>query len=1110
MDVSELSDLRVGESVLESYQVKAILNPDVSGILHLTTQRLVLSWLPKDNPNAVPRYCSIPLNEIVQAEGNEASSSGATNSGVMSGLHERLGGGGLPNLNIASRAALNTGFQSQGAHDRYRSDWFENFMDAAARSAGRGGNDPHTRELRQKLLREAFFDPNGHSIGLKFEGNSSEGMADLLCRLAALRQGGNNQAAYSNLPGTALRLAPSEEVLWRYQGPTFTGLTKLATGAPTRVFLTTSRLIEECQTKRETRVREVFPEKVRAIRWNVAGSEKFGSLSVEPDSTPLFRFTHARNIQAGSLPAQYKYFVEIYRKAPTAELEEFGAMIAALRQGVSAKSPQKDASEIPVRLAAEETLRYSQKLKASGGVKLEVWLTSYRLVIRCSRQGWASACEVMLDPSVRVACLPRGKSQSTVIVSWGDKQLERDTLRRVVSPHLTRGGLGIFESFYTKLGVVPSRTLIGFHNPGPLILPLSLDEGSALAERLSDELMGLQSGFDVHEAPAQTYVSGRATGDSAQPAPSEPSRLDVAQSDETVRTIPVRLGSSHGESAHLELTRSRIKIRKEASGPSAGPLLWQAPLHELRQFFRFGSGDNVSTIIVTSNPVLLGAERSEKKMLGGLFDFTSRYPVVSSSVQASKELSVVALQLLANGEATDNPPPNPATQPFVLAPHERLCRHYDLGAPFGLWLTTHRLILRRPDNGGTTWECFLTDIEGTQQERFAGRTFDGLYTLAVAAITVPLILSFPSVGSFVGAALLAGGVYSTRKKTSDAYVIPVTTSCWQDRTSFTTFGARPSDTVLIGPPRPSSLSAKDTEAFLREVAVPVSGPDGERMWREIGALITDLRTKGGSALELSDGENREPPAGLDGLASPNDEKSLGEWQVPGPREASGYRSQVSLTDRRLVIRQKIAAEGWNAERVWQVGVSGETRLEPLMFRTVYGVASGFRRIVGNGFRLFFGVGCFISLLLLGVSVVATLIFSQALSFSLRPPAGPLGFLVIVGGVFVLLSRSIPRSLRQSQGRKVPALTVLPRPWFRPKPGASPIRLRLGVSRVEGGESTPIKAWQDPLRPFRFRWIFREPSLPIPAAPLIPAEGSFASQVSATVNEMLQRMRSGVL
>ena len=172
------------------------------------------------------------------------------------------------------------------------------------------------------------------------------------------------------------------------------------------------------------------------------------------------------------------------------------------------------------------------------------------------------------------------------------------------------------------------------------------------------------------------------------------------------------------------MTRSRIKIfdRSREEGPV---LTWQASLQEVRQFFRVDSGNAASMIIVTANPVLAGAGRREKRKLGPLFDFTGRFPVVLLSSKDSRELWASSwLELHDRGECSTAYQQVAEQCPSLLAEHETLCRHYDLSTHGGVWLTTHRLIVRKTEWGNTVWECGLTDLEGMEQWRLSGSTLD--------------------------------------------------------------------------------------------------------------------------------------------------------------------------------------------------------------------------------------------------------------------------------------------------------------------------------------------------------------------------------------------------
>ena len=101
------------------------------------------------------------------------------------------------------------------------------------------------------------------------------------------------------------------------------------------------------QTESGVRVREVFPENIRAIRWH--GSSQLGTFSVEPEAPALCAFLYGKDWQP-----TYKYFVDVRRPSRASNLEEFGARLAALRQGVASRAPLQQIANLPVSLAKEE------------------------------------------------------------------------------------------------------------------------------------------------------------------------------------------------------------------------------------------------------------------------------------------------------------------------------------------------------------------------------------------------------------------------------------------------------------------------------------------------------------------------------------------------------------------------------------------------------------------------------------------------------------------------------------------------------------------------------------------------------------------------------------
>ena len=112
------------------HPVESILNPSVEGFLHLTPQRLVLSWGGGS--------CSVPLNEITQVESSKG--------GIASAMawKDLVSGGTPPTLSLVSKVALSSSYEGRGT----------------------------------------FFDPQGHSMGFRLkEGDAAEIRDVLSCYL---------------------------------------------------------------------------------------------------------------------------------------------------------------------------------------------------------------------------------------------------------------------------------------------------------------------------------------------------------------------------------------------------------------------------------------------------------------------------------------------------------------------------------------------------------------------------------------------------------------------------------------------------------------------------------------------------------------------------------------------------------------------------------------------------------------------------------------------------------------------------------------------------------------------------------------------------------------
>ena len=306
------------------------------------------------------------------------------------------------------------------------------------------------------------------------------------------------------------------------------------------------------------RVREVFPENIRAIRWH--GSSQLGTFSVEPEAPALCAFLYGKDWQP-----TYKYFVDVRRPSRASNLEEFGARLAALRQGVASRAPLQQIANLPVSLAKEENLRYTGGLSASGGIHVETWITNFRLIVKCSGHNHWAMCEVMIDPSVRVTCMPAGANQGNFGVLWGQETFQRDKMNLISPAPLTNwGSLGPFESLYRNLGVIPSRQVIGFALPGPLIIPAPLSEASSLADRLTEELHRVGRATHTPEPNSDTCCDTQIQEFPEQqpyveedPTARFPPRDSVP--DDAIQTYAVRLGGPAGPAGALQITRFPIE-----------------------------------------------------------------------------------------------------------------------------------------------------------------------------------------------------------------------------------------------------------------------------------------------------------------------------------------------------------------------------------------------------------------------------------------------------------------------------------------------------------------------------------------------------------------------
>ena len=679
---------------------------------------------------------------------------------------------------------------------------------------------------------------------------------------------------------------------------------------------------------------------------------------------------------------------------------------------------------------------------------------------------------------------------SALVVGWDDVHLHRTQLRSVTDTKAW------WERPYAALGWLPSRSVLAFGHTGPLVIPIEDKDGLRLAERLSSELIRLGQGA----AGKQQMVRSASVHELEVPA--EPSVLEVADTEGAlVRSFAVRIGGSSGEAGTLEVTTTRVRIfLGESASRSAPGVLWQAPVRDFRQFIRFHVNGSAETVLVTTNPALVDARNSDKRRLGGLFDFTGRFPVVSCSLQDSQEISALCVGLMESGSPDLDVSSGEPSRPFCLMAGEELCQTYCLGEGNHVWLTTHRLIFNRPMTENITWECLLKDIEGVQQERSEGKVVDIPHLVAMSAIGAPLALSFPSIMSVIGLGLMAYEyIVLARRREVRAWVIPVTKTGWMERMS-SEFGPRQG--VTVGPPRPHAASARRTEEALWNMSIPVSGRDGQRLWEEFGRRLIENRERGGASGGAYSREGNGGDGGYDESGLPQEHKTLGKWEVHGATRGQVVHTTVSLTTDTLLICETLSGNRWETERIWRTGIAKDTRLSPIEVRSRFG--GPLRK----------GNGCITAVILI-FSVVASLLVLDGLIPSRDLRLGTYGEMAFVAGLMILLNRGLDSRVAAERASRVPALTVLPHPWSRPAPRETLPFSEINVSIGTGergklnSESGRIGSrWLDPIRPFQFNWGMRRPIPPIQSAPLFPAESQSAAAISEAANEVLESIRAG--
>ncbi len=448
--------------------------------------------------------------------------------------------------------------------------------------------------------------------------------------------------------------------------------------------------------------------------------------------------------------------------------------------------------------------------------------------------------------------------------------------------------------------------------------------------------------------------------------------------EESVIEYPCRAA---GKPAVLRITNRRLVILPAHDSDRE---LWSCRLQELAQIVRVDSGPTVSLILITQAAAIVGTPAR----YDSLFDTTGRFPCVNLESELASRIGALALdQLEAEGGLGEQVRNTRQDLPFAMAHDEQIVRHFGLSPGCALWVTSRRLVVHREPTiaSGTgrafpsiaapeqtimakalplalTWEIALADITGLEQQflRTDGRSLRYI---------IPL----------------------TNSRMGDVECVPSAAPCslfYQrgDRSAFCEFLTRRHRKgplrELMGPPRPAAEGGDNGQWFWL-FSIPVSGPEGEALWSDLGPLLARIYSG-------------EPPDCTDRTSVSGTQRSvwapLGEpvkeFEVP-PGPVGFEPGRLVISRKGLTLRSHMATGSLSVQSLWHLFASQKPKL---VLNHVL-VAAPRKRNLKAAFRLLVAVPCalLISFLLMPHALIlpsTALLSALYLLFVLRPKRQP--------------------------------------------------------------------------------------------------------------------------
>ena len=509
------------------------------------------------------------------------------------------------------------------------------------------------------------------------------------------------------------------------------------------------------------------------------------------------------------------------RTAPGIEdlVESLGALILLTRRGSSIHETSSQNKDVPWWLINGENAQLASNLSQAETIKTKLWVTDFRVflsAINLGQYAHEARCEVFIDKETRISTVPVGNTVNALIIRWGTEALD---VAQVVKtfPFLGTTTLVPFHSrspLPSKLvrSIQPSSLQHIGKFPNCLVLPVTKQDAATAIPNASRKLMAIQAGGETTE-PNERFEE-RSNTSRANAPPKFSNVRDFSQE----KTIAEFLCFAGGKHATLRITNRSLRILE---GSETINVWWECALEDLTQILRVVSQKMVSVVFITRTAAIEGLTQR----MSALFDATGRFPCVEVNSGDALIISAMLTDQSTGEVESSQSPKNQPSYPFLCGNTEQIERQFNLGDGINIWVTSRRLIFQRtalesavksrsiptmagPDGflmtkelqESITWEINLSDIIGIEQEEIRSR------------------------------------------RSVIRYIVPITTSRSGDKIfKIQPQTQRQTVSSMTGPPRPARRTGDNGQWFWL-LTFPVTGPDANALWSELGPLLADLRS----------------------------------------------------------------------------------------------------------------------------------------------------------------------------------------------------------------------------------------------------------------------------